>query len=261
MKTGLFRNPTSSLSLLSVCVFFASCVSTNRFSNDTYNARDKDRKSFVQTKDGNITEASEVKLRSPFIGKSTIELDNEVKIPVKEVLAYQNNTAYYRNINGQFAPRITKGLINMYMTTQTYTEFQTSPTGRGSGTRTRTRYNYWLQKGDQSEAVSFSPDVTRQYVSDYAPAMEFMDLYDHTQKKVKTWSIINTTAVFGGLILAGTLGAQNNDASKAIGATGAGLFFGGIINGFVNKVRKGKNYKNLELAVAEYNYQATRKKR
>ena len=134
MKTVFFRTSFSSLSLLFVSIFFVSCVSTSKFSNDTYSARDKDRKSFVQTKDGTITEASEVKLRSPFIGKSTIELDNNVKIPVKEVLAYQNNTAYYRNISGQFAPRITKGLINMYMTTQIYTEFQPSSAGRSGGT-------------------------------------------------------------------------------------------------------------------------------
>lgn len=260
MKTISVRASLSSLSFILVSIVLMSCVGSSKFSSDTYAARDKERKSFVQTKDGTITEASEVKLRSPFIGKSTIELDNNVRIPVKDVMAYQNNNAYYRNINGQFAPRITKGLINMYMTTQTYTEFETSPTGRGS-TRTRTRYYYWLQKGDNAETVSFSPEATSKYVSDYAPAMEYMNAFGQTQKKVKTWSIINTSAVFGGLILAGTLGSQNTATSKAVGAGGAGIFLGGIVNGFVNKVRKAKNYKNLQLAIDEYNYQATRRKR
>lgn len=241
--------------LLNVC--FVSCVGVSRFSDNTYAAREKDRKSFVQTKDGTITEADEVKLRSPLIGKSTIQLNGDVKIPVKEVLAYQNNTAYYRNINGQFAPRITKGLINMYMTSQTYTEFSTSPSGRSS-TKTRTRYYYWLQKGDNAETVSFTPQVTEQYVKDYAPAMEYIDVFHQTQKKVKTWSLINTTATIGGLFLV-TQGIKN-DKVTAAGYASLPLFFGGLVNGFVNKFRKGKNYKNLQLAIDEYNYQVKRKK-
>ncbi|RYZ51855.1 MAG: hypothetical protein EOO14_17470 [Chitinophagaceae bacterium] len=182
-----------------------SCVSVNRFSDNTYAARDKDRKAFVQTRDGVITEADEVKLRSPLIGRSTVQLDGDVKIPVKEVLAYQNGTAYYRHIRGQFAPRINKGLINMYKTVETYTDFSTSPSGR-SGIRTRHQVIYWLQKGDQAETVMLTPDVTEQYVNDYAPAMEYMDLFRHNQKKVSTWSLINTASVIGGLVLAGTLG-------------------------------------------------------
>jgi hypothetical protein len=249
----------SSLSFVIVCMLATSCVSVSRFSDNTYAARDKDRKAFVQTKDGVITEADEVKLRSPLIGKSTIQLNGEEKIPVKEVLAYQNNTAYYRNINGQFAPRITKGLINMYRTSEMYTEFTTSPTGR-SGTRTRTREYYWLQKGDNAETVFFTPEVTEQYVKDYAPAMEYIDVFRHTQRKVRTWSIVNTASVFGGLVLAGTFGSKNTSAGNAVGIGGAGLFVGGLVNGFVNKIRKGKNYKNLQLAIDEYNDQVKRKK-
>lgn len=257
MKKVAIRTATSSLSFIFVSLFFSSCVSVSKFSNDTYAARDKDRKSFVQTKDGVITEAADVRLRSPLIGKSTIQLDNDIKIPVKDVLAYQNNTAYYRSINGQFAPRISKGLINMYMTTQTYTEFATSPTGRG-GTRTRVRYDYWLQKGDKADVVSFSPEVTEGYVSDYAPAMEYINAFYETRKKVKRWSLINTTAVLGGLFLA-TQGVNNNKLNTA-GYASMPLFFGGFVNGFVNKIRKGKNYRNLQLAVNEYNYQVKRKK-
>ena len=257
MKKVNVRASISSLSLFTLSVLLTSCFSSSRFSENLYAARDKDHKSFVQTKDGTITEADEVKLRSPLIGKSTIQLDGETKIPVKEVLAYQNNTAYYRNISGQFAPRIQKGLINMYQTTQMYTEFSTSPTGR-STTRTRVRYYYWLQKGDNAETVSFTPDVTEQYVRDYAPAMDYMDVYRQTQKKVKTWSWINTGAVIGGLFLA-TQGV-NGDQVNAAGYGGASLFLGGIVNGFVNKIRKAKNYKNLQLAIDVYNGQVKRKK-
>lgn len=79
-----------------------------KFQEDTSMARDKDKKAFVETVDGTITEANEAVVRTPFLGKSTIELDKNTKIPVKEVVAYQNSNAYYRKVQGQFAPRIKK---------------------------------------------------------------------------------------------------------------------------------------------------------
>lgn len=258
MKTTLIRAFYSSLSLLMVSMFLVSCIGVSRFSESTYAARDKDRKAFVQTKDGTITEADEVKLRSPLLGKSTLQLDGDVRIPVKDVLAYQNNTAYYRSINGQFAPRITKGLINVYMTQQSYTEFSTAPSGR-STTSTRTRYYYWLQKGDDAQTALFSPDLTEEYVKDYTPAMDYIDVFRQTQKKARTWSWINTGAVIGGIFLA-TQGVKN-DQVNAAGYAGTSMFLGGLLNGFVNKFRKAKNYKNLQLAIDEYNGQVTRKKR
>ena len=109
MRMHVTRALSSSLSFVIVCMLATSCVSVNRFSDTTYAARDKDRKAFVQTRDGVITEADEVKLRSPLIGRSTIQLDGDVKIPVKEVLAYQNGTAYYRSIRGSLRRVSTKG--------------------------------------------------------------------------------------------------------------------------------------------------------
>ena len=107
----------------------------------------------------------------------------------------------------------------------------------------------------------FTPDRVETNVSDYAPAMDFVNDYKQTQRKVKTWSIINTTAVFGGLVLAGTLGANNSSASQSAGYGGLGLFLGGLVNGFVNKVRRGKNISNLELALDSYNSQSFKKRK
>ena len=90
--------------------------------------------------------------------------------------------------------------------------------------------------------------------------MEYMDLFRHNQKKVRIWSLINTASVFGGLVPAGTLGSNNTTAGNTAVIAGGGLFFGGLVNGFVNKIRKGKNYTNLQLAIDEYNYQVKRKK-
>jgi hypothetical protein len=255
-------NAKSSLLLLIASLFLFSC-GTSRFSQSVLDSREKDKKAFVETTDGKITEANEAKIKSPLFGKSTIELDGEVKIPTKEVVAYQNSTGYYRRVNGQFAPRFKKGLINMYSVTENYTEWeQSSAPGGGSRMRNRVRIIYYMQKGDQSPVQRFSPNLTRDFVKDYAPAMEFMNVYDETQKKVKMWSWINTGAVIGGAILAATSYNSNTDqVNKPLGYTGLALLGGGLVNGVVNKIRKGKNSKNLELAIDTYNSQVARKKK
>lgn len=254
-----YVNAKSSLLLLILSVLIVSC-GPSKFAMQVSDAREKDKKAFVETTDGKITEANEAKLKSPLFGKSTIELDGEVKIPTKEVIAYQNSTGYYRRVAGQFAPRFKKGLINMYSVTEHSTYWEHDPKF-GSRARNRTRIIYYMQKGDQSPVELFTPDRTKEYVKDYAPAMEFVYVYDLTQKKVKMWSWINTTAVFGGLILAGVSAPTSTSKVSAGGYAGGALFLGGIINGFVNKSRRAKNAKNLELAIDEYNGQVNRKRR
>jgi hypothetical protein len=90
--------------------------------------------------------------------------------------------------------------------------------------------------------------------------MEYINVYEQTQKKARMWSWINTTAVIGGIFLA-TQGVDNNNQVTPVGYASVGMFLGGFINGFVNKVRKGRNGKNLELAIDAYNYQTVKKKR
>lgn len=260
----VFENNTfRSLTIASLSIFLVSCAGMKRMQEDISNSKDKDRKAFVEKKDGQVIEASEARLRSPLFGKSTIELDGAEKIPLKEVAAYQNGYAYYHMTPSGFAPRFKKGLINMYVGAESYMEYEApsmSNSGFG-GTKSRTRYVYYIQKGKTGTIESFRPGVVESYVSDYAPAMDFMNDYNQTQKKVSRWSIINTTATLGGLILAGAAGVDKNNNATAAGYAGVGLFLGGLVNGFVNKVRKGKNYKNLELAIDAYNGQVTKKKR
>lgn len=248
------------LVLISSTLF--SCAGMRKFQEDTSMARDKDKKAFVETVDGTITEANEAVVRTPFLGKSTIELDKNTKIPVKEVVAYQNSNAYYRKVQGQFAPRIKKGLINMYMTTESYTEYQAPTMGNPGGVKTRHRTVYYLQKGgDQASMNRFTPQLTKEYVQDYAPAMEYIHVYDNNARKARIWSIVNTTAVLGGALLLATSGlSQDGEKVTTAGYAGTGLFFGGLVSGVVNKIRKAKNGRNLELAIDEYNFQ-TRKRR
>jgi hypothetical protein len=254
----------SSLFLVLISSTLFSCAGMRKFQEDTSMARDRDKKAFVETADGTITEANEAVVRTPFLGKSTIELDKNTKIPVKEVVAYQNDKAYYRKIQGQFAPRIKKGLINMYMTTESYTEYQGPTMGNPGGFKTRHRTIYYLQKGgDQASTNRFTPQLTKEYVQDYAPAMEFINVYDNNARKARIWSIVNTAAVAGGALLMITSGtsSQAESSVSAAGYAGAGLFFGGLVSGVVNKIRKGKNVRNLELAIDEYNAQTRKRNR
>lgn len=241
---------------------FVSCAGVQKFREDTALARDKDKNSFVEKKDGTIIEAKDAVLRTPLFSKPVIELDGNTKIPTKEIEAYQNRDAYFRRVDGQFAPRIKKGLINMYVTTETYQEFTKSDVpSMKDRWRTRTHKVFHLQKGDSAAVVRFTPAVTESYVQDSPAAMDFIGVYEQNKKKYKTWSYINTAATFGGLALILASGNSSNNSIGATGYAGVGLFLGGFVNGFVNKIHKGKNYKNLELAIDAYNAPVTKKKK
>lgn len=248
---------------LSAIIILTSCGTAQRFRQNRYESRESDRESFVEKKDGTVIEAQDARLRTPLFRKSNIELDGETKIPTKEIEAYQDNEAYYRRVEGQFAPRIKKGLINMYMTTETHREMNMGAGSQfGPPSRTRTVVIYHLQKGNGAGTERFSSDVVRSYVQDYAPAMEFMNVYDENRRKSRTWSYINTAVTLGGLALLMTKGidSKNNEVTTA-GYVGTGLFVGGIVSGFVNKFGKTRNRKNLELAIDTYNGQVIKKKR
>ncbi len=255
MKMTCLHARNSSFYLLIVCSSLISCVSTRGFHGETATARDRDRKAFVQTKDGTVTEANETVVRTPLFKQPFIELDKSVKIPTKDVVAYQNSQAYYRRIDLQFAPRIKKGLINMYKTVDIYQDYSgpSAGSGRGGGRSTKTRIVYHLQKGDDAAVERFSPAVAQTYVQDYAPSKELMETYAAKQKGIKVWSVVNTAAVVGGFLMMGQ-GTQR-DAFTPVAYAGVGLFVGGLVNGVVNKVRKRKNFSNIELAIDEYNRQ------
>jgi hypothetical protein len=238
-----------------------SCRAARKFQDDRYNARETDKKVFVEKKDGTIIEAQEARLRSPLFGKNTIELDGQEKIPMKEVIAYQSTEAYFHLVHGQYAPRVKKGLLNMYVVTTTYQEYDAPSNYSRGGFRTRTRNDYYLQKQNSASFDLVTPGVVREAVRDYAPAMEYMNTYDATQKQVRMWSWINTAAVIGGLVLVGNGVDSKTNTVKPQAYVGTGLFLGGLGMGIWNKIRRGRNYKNIELAIDEYNMQTKRKKK
>ena len=222
---------------------------------DIRNSRDKERGTFVQTEDGTVLEGESLKVKYPFFKKAYVEINKSERVKLRDVVVLQNDEGYYRKINGQLAPRIKKGGINTYLTTRTVTEYEAPSTSNGTMGRHRSRVVevYYLQKTDSGAVKQMTPAVVNEFVSDYEPAKEFMDEYYRTQRKVRTWSWINTGAVVGGVALMVTSSEDENGDLAPQAYAGFGLFMGGLINGVVNKFRKGRNYKNLELAIDEYN--------
>jgi hypothetical protein len=266
-KLGTVRLRLLCCSLIGV-VLLSSCGGPRKLQSDIRNSRDKDRGTFVQTEDGTVLEGESLKVKYPFFKKAYVEINKSEKVKLRDVVVLQNEEGYYRKINGQLAPRIKKGGINTYLTTKTVTEYEAPSTSNGNMGRHRSRVVeiYYLQKTDSGVVKQMTPAVVNEFVSDYEPAKEFMDEYYRTQRKVRTWSWINTGAVVGGAVLMVTSGGDGgddgqNDDLDAQAYVGFGLFMGGLINGVVNKFRKGRNYKNLELAIDEYNRGYNKKRR
>ena len=268
IRLGTVRVRLLCCSLIGI-VLFTSCGAPRKLQQDIRNSRDKERGTFVQTEDGTVLEGESLKVKYPFFKKAYVEINQSEKVKLRDVVVLQNDEGYYRKINGQLSPRIKKGGINTYLTFKTVTEYEAPSTSNGNMARHRTRVVevYYLQKTDSGIVKQMTPAVVNEFVSDYEPAKEFMDEYYRTQRKARTWSWINTGAVVGGLALmvtSGTSGGEDGqDNVDAQAYVGLGLFMGGLINGVVNKFRKGRNYKNLELAIDEYNrgYNSKKKKR
>jgi len=260
------RKPASLLlsviSSLTLILLFASCTTVHHVREDVRKSRDEQKGNFIQTQDGTVIQGEELKVRYPFLKKAYVQINQQEKVNLREVEVMQNDEGYYRKINGQLAPRIQKGWINTFRTYETRTTYTTSPNGMGR-TRTYTVAVYYLQKTDSGIVRRKSPDVVEEMVADYQPALDFMDQYNETRRKARTWNWINTAAVFGGVFLmsTGINSYEGNTTMKPQGYAGAGLFVGGLVNGVVNKIRKANNYKNIDLAIDEYNAQVNRKKR
>lgn len=230
-------------------------------------SKDRDRKQFVQMEDGKIIEGTEVHLHMPFIGKPDIVVDRGNSISLKEVQAYQTINAYYRKIGKAFVPRIKKGPVNVYCSTSAtaiYTPYapstlHTPSAGGSAASSVSIRYTYYIQKGDSAKIERLKPLLLQTYVKDYAPSAEVMSTYLAKAKKQKIWSWINTSSLFGGIIMAGALGVKNDNVT-AFGYTGVGLLVGGLLNGIANKVFKAANYHRLEEAIDLYDIQLIKKK-
>ena len=257
-KLGTVRLRLLCCSLIGI-VLLTSCGGQRRLQADIRNSRDKDRGNFIQTKDGEILEGESLKVKYPFFKKAYVEINKSEQVKLRDVEVLQNEEGYYRKINGQLAPRIKKGGINTYLTFKTVTEYEAPSTSNGNMARHRTRVVeiYYLQKTDSGVVKQMTPAVVNEFVSDYQPAKDFMDEYYRTQRKVRTWGWINTAAVVGGAVLMVTSGGDGGDDGQdelePQAYVGFGLFMGGLINGVVNKFRKGRNFRNLELAIDEYN--------
>lgn len=239
-------------------VLFSSCNKHySRFARSFKGGKEDSGQNFVITKDGNKINSSEVKEKSPLFSKSVLKLDDGTKVPVRDVMAYQNDAGYYARLNntGGLLKRVHKGTIDIYekvSVTYNAPTYRTNGIGMGgwSGGGSTTRIDYYLKKGLNGEPVAMFPSNGKEIlslVSDYAPSADLMMAFNKKRKQLQTISYINWGLIGGGLVM---IFASKSDAMMY---TGGGLLFGGMVSGLVNIIRKGKNYNRMFDAITEYN--------
>lgn len=238
-----------------ILLMFSSCIQMHSIQGDMRQARDKEKGNFVQTKDGAILTGDEIKRRFPLFKRQYVEMDNGARVQMRDVEILQDDRAYYRRVNSELIPRIDKGNINTYLTFRT-TQSYNGPSGMGGSPggswNTQSRPVYFIQKSDSGAIMLMEPKRLNEMVADYQPALDFMNEYFETKHKARIWSVVNTAAFLGGIALAAT-SIREDGSIKPIGFVGVGLTLGGLGNGFVNKFRKARNGRNMELAIDEYN--------
>jgi hypothetical protein len=267
--------PLSSIAwVLLAGILLSSCGGMRQLQEDLRNSREPGKDKFIVTSDNTEIESKKLTFKSPLFKAQKVVLDNGTEVKVKDIIAYQDDNAFYLRLHQNpygFAHRMKRGPINMYRAISSETYYDpgggprvynspgTSMGGRngswsssGSMSR-RTVYHYFLEKNNGRTLLDFTPANVETMVSDYQPAMDFINQYKETRKKAKRWSLINTAAVLGGAVLMATSVSSSSDKIKPHGYVGFGLFIGGLVNGIFNKLRKIKNVNNLVLAVDEYN--------
>jgi hypothetical protein len=244
---------------LALIVFFSSCNRHySRFAG-SFNRQKEAGQNFVVTRDGNKINSDEVKERSPLFSKSILKLDDGTKIPVKEVVAYQNGEGYFARLNntGGLLKRVHKGSLDIYQkisVTYNAPTYSTNSIGMGrwSGGGSTTKVAYYLKKGVNGEAVLMHGSNGRKIfdlVSDHTPSAELMERFNKKRKQLTTISYINWAGAAGGLVMIFAARGPGSGTATA----GGGLLFGSMISGLVNMIRKGNNYNRMFEAIAEYN--------
>jgi hypothetical protein len=247
------------LLILVLPVLLNSCYTWKQFErdmgSDTAGSKEKGEKYFIETKNGQTYEVAPSAFKSSGWQNKDVQTADKNEVSSGEIVAYQDENAYYRKVNGGFIPRIISGKINVYKTYQSYVYQTTTPLGGGSSrisTRRAYRPLYIIQKGN-GKTEEVSGDGVRDMVSDDAASMEIMKEYYRVEKSVKLWKIINTSAAVGGGVLAAAAGTDANDEVTAVGFGSVALFAAGITSGIFNRNRKAKNAIKLFDAIREYN--------
>ncbi len=243
-------------------LFFSSCNKHYKQFTRTFGGGKEDNaQNFVVTREGKKVESEEVKEKAPLFSKSVLKLDDGSKIPVRNVVAYQNNEGYYARLNdkGGLLKRVHKGKIDYYekiVTTYEQPQYRSFNGSQGisSPGRTRSSTYYYLKKGVNGDPVLLKPsNGSRIYdlVADYAPSAELMDKFVSKRRQLRVISYVNWAAFTGGFVLAVTTKGSNPGRENLAG----GLMLGGMLSGIVNLTRKAKNNNRMLDALTEYNLQ------
>lgn len=204
---------------------------------------------FVQTKDGQIVNSEDARVE---------------KIPEDEIVARQDEGAYFRVDGENTYLRLMKGDLNLYyqFTTSYSTEYVPARTIRTPGypdmhtpagfqTRSRTSATRFFDKGLDQAPIRLTRNNLEPYVRDCSACMQMLAKYDKVHRQNKIWKYVNWSATAGAVTIA--LVNSNKSLSDGETAVFGTLFFGSIISGVFRHRAKGYNQWRLEDTIGVYN--------
>ena len=200
----------------------------------SHDASEPQKGNFVKLKSGNeIVLPKDITMSSgvPDINRLLKLKINNQSIKGKEITSFQIDKNYYENLNSkkkssnQFAKRIYKGPVNLYV----HTDISTSTSSKGKVSST-TILNYYLQNpniknGEFTKVLNSNKvDNMMLYVKDYKPSLSILNKYNEVRLKSRKTKLILAGSIFFSSAL---LLATNNETLSAIGAGElfAGVFF------------------------------------
>ena len=209
---------------------------------------------FVMKRDSTLIPYDGLKTKSPLFGKAKFILDKELTILAKDVLAYQTEDAYYTNIPlTSWSPRINLAAISKYrgIAYENRTTTTTSATGNTStSSSARPVITYFIQKQNGS-IMRYTHKNLYSMIQDNESSLAIMDDFYVVKKKYSKIGTINNLVCLSGFILA-SIGSKPN-SSNAVGGVGTGMILGSIVSGFINRPKKRRNNKKIELTYEDYN--------
>ncbi len=242
------------LFLFSSCTFLQkSNYSKNRAKSNALKSRDTITGNHIQLMNSKeVIKIDKPEIKQKFIGQATIASDDK-KYPVKDVVAYQNDKAYYKKLflgstkkkdmyTNDFATRVKFGKLNIYKEIQVRTEVSTSQTGNVKTKKRNIVLEYVENPETGLSALTSDYDFVKPLVSNDPLSNRYLTKYPNQMKIVKrhryaAWGAFGTSIVLS--IISGT--SKNNTVSSLTGVTSGALFLGSFVDGvFLNTLRRGK---------------------
>lgn len=177
----------------------------------------------------------------------------DLTFKMREIKGFKRKGVYYENLsNKDYGIRLKAGAINLYQPV-TSTKMTTASLKNNKiyyEIDKKNLYKFFIQKGDNSEAVKLKPSVLLDMVGTSKKAKKFALTYEHNEKKAKKVTAISVGLLGVGLVSLGGAAATSN---SVLAATGGVSILGGLVGGLLVNPIKHKNPDNMKKAIDAFN--------